>query len=77
MANKPAKRNITNTMAPVIKVDDGYQVLYIGASKSVHHTCPECGKITGKGMIRQYKENMYCSRRCVQSFKHRLEPVAI
>jgi predicted RNA-binding Zn-ribbon protein involved in translation (DUF1610 family) len=77
MAKKPAKRNITNTTVPVVKVDDGYQVLYIGASKSVHHTCPECGKITGKGMIRQYKEDMYCSRRCVQSFKNRLEPVTI
>ena len=77
MAKKPAKRNITNTTVPVVKVDDGYQVLYIGASKSVHHTCPECGKITGKGMIRQYKEDMYCSRRCVQSLKNRLEPVTI
>ena len=65
MAKKPAKRNITNTTVPVVKVDDGYQVLYIGASKSVHHTCPECGKITGRGMLREFKSVLYCSRGCV------------
>ena len=71
MAKKPAKRNITNTTTPVVKVDDGVNVLYIGASKSVHHTCPECGKITGKGMIREYKNTMYCSRYCVNVMQRR------
>ncbi len=71
MANKPAKRNISNSAPLSPRVNDGVNVLYIGASKSVHHTCPECGKITGKGMIREYKNTMYCSRYCVNVMQRR------
>jgi hypothetical protein len=73
MANKPAKRNISNSVTPTVKVDDGQNVLYVGAGKSVFHECPVCGKSTGKGMIREYKNELFCSRGCVVSHKSKTE----
>lgn len=71
MANKPAKRNVSNTTIPTAKIDDGQNVLYVGAGKSVFHECPICGKSTGKGMLREYKNTMYCSSYCVRVMKGR------
>ena len=71
MAKKPAKRNISNSAPSVPKVDDGVNVLYIGLNKSVKHACPECGKVSGKGMLREYKNTMYCSSYCVRVMKGR------
>ena len=48
---KPAKRNVSNTTVLAPKIDDGQNVLYVGAGKSVFHKCPECSKSTGKGMV--------------------------
>lgn len=73
MANKPAKRNVSNTTIPTAKIDDGQNVLYVGAGKSVFHACPICGKSTGKGMIREYKNELFCSRGCVMSHKSKTE----
>jgi hypothetical protein len=73
MASKPAKRNISNSVTPTVKVDDGQNVLYVGAGKSVFHECPVCGKSTGKGMIREYKNELFCSRGCVVSHKSKTE----
>jgi hypothetical protein len=73
MASKPAKRNISNSVTPTVKVDDGQNVLYVGAGKSVFHECPVCGKSTGKGMIREYKTELFCSRGCVVSHKSKTE----
>jgi len=73
MANKPAKRNVSNTVTPTAKIDDGQNVLYVGAGKSVFHECSVCGKSTGKGMIREYKNELFCSRGCVVSHKSKTE----
>ena len=59
MANKPAKRNISNSVAPTPKVDTGINVMYVGY-KGVQHTCPSCGSSRGKGMVREYKSVLYC-----------------
>ena len=47
-SNKPAKRNVSNSALSAPKVDDGINVLYVGAGKSVFHKCPVCSKSTGK-----------------------------
>ena len=70
---KPAKRNVSNTTVLAPKIDDGQNVLYVGAGKSVFHKCPECSKSTGKGMVREYKGELYCSRSCVMSHKSKVE----
>lgn len=64
MANKPAKRNITNASGQTTKKNEGEIVLYIGLTKEVMNTCPNCGKKTGKGIVRKYKDNLYCSKGC-------------
>jgi hypothetical protein len=69
-SKKPAKRNVSNSAPAAPKVDDGFNVLYVGA-KSVKHCCPECNRLTGKGILREYKNTLYCSRGCVLVFKRR------
>ena len=71
MASKPAKRNVSNSTPSAPKVDDGVNVLYIGLNKTVKHVCPECNKISGKGILREYKNTMYCSRGCVHVMQRR------
>jgi len=71
MANKPAKRNISNSTPSAPKIDDGVNVLYIGLNKLVKHVCPECNKVSGKGILREYKNTMYCSRYCVHVMQRR------
>lgn len=68
MAKKPAKRNVTNTVS-VPKIDEGFNVLYIGLGKTVGHTCPICTKMTKKGIVREYKSVVYCSVGCVRDVK--------
>jgi hypothetical protein len=72
-SNKPAKRNVSNSTPSAPKVDDGINVLYVGAGKSVFHKCPECSRSTGKGIVREYKNELYCSRSCVMSHKSKVE----
>ena len=72
-SNKPAKKNISNSAPSAQKVDDGVNVLYVGAGKSVFHKCPECSRSTGKGIVREYKNKLYCSRGCVMSHKSKTE----
>jgi len=75
-SGKPAKRNVSNSAPSVPKVDDGQNVLYVGAGKSVFHKCPVCSKSTGKGIVREYKNELYCSRGCVVSHKSKTEVAA-
>ncbi len=75
MAKKPAKRNSSNSALLIPKVDYGVQVLYIG-SKSTMFVCPECGKQTRKGMIQEYKSELYCGKGCVSTFKRKTETSA-
>jgi hypothetical protein len=72
-SGKPAKRNVSNTVVSTPKIDDGQNVLYVGAGKSVFHKCPVCNKSTGKGMVREYKNELFCSRGCVVSHKSKAE----
>ena len=65
MANKPAKRNVTNTSAPVQKKNEGEIVMYVSMNKSTMSSCGLCGKKTSKGILRQYKDELYCSKSCV------------
>jgi hypothetical protein len=65
MANKPAKRNITNSNAPVKKKNEGEIVMYISMNKETMSRCLLCGKKTSKGILRQYKDELYCSKSCV------------
>lgn len=63
MAKKPAKRNVTNTAAPVIKKNEGEPVLFIGLTPKVKSSC-KCGRKVGKGMMRMYSNELYCSKSC-------------
>jgi hypothetical protein len=67
MANKPAKKNITNSSTPVKKKNEGDIVMYIGMTKGIMNSCPVCGGKTSKGILRQYKNELYCSKRCAVS----------
>ena len=68
MANKPAKKNISNSSPSVKKKNEGDIVMYIGMTKGIMNTCPTCGNKTSKGILRQYKNELYCSKRCAVSF---------
>jgi hypothetical protein len=61
---KPAKRNVTNATAPVVKKNEGELVLFVGLTPKVKATCPTCGKKVGKGMMRVYASELYCSKSC-------------
>jgi hypothetical protein len=72
-SGKPAKRNVSNSAPSAPKVDDGQNVLYVGAGKNVFHKCPVCNKSTGKGIVREFKNELFCSRGCVMSHKAKME----
>lgn len=63
MAKKPAKKNVTNTPAPVVKKNEGEPVMFIGLTPKAKTTC-KCGKSVGKGMMRMYSNELYCSKSC-------------
>lgn len=63
MTKKPAKRNVTNTQAPVVKKNESEIVLFIGLTPSVKASCT-CGRKVGKGMMRMYSNELYCSKSC-------------
>lgn len=72
MSKKPAKKGpSTSPVAPV--VDEGKNVLYVGLGKTIIHECPQCGKSTKKGIVREYKGNLYCSVGCVRELKRNEE----
>ncbi len=71
MAKKPAKKNITNTSNVTPKVDDGVCVLYVGYTADARLVCPECGHSTKRGIVREYKNVLYCSGYCVRRNKHK------
>jgi len=72
MSKKPAKKVSSPTFSAP-KIDEGALGLYIGATPSVRHECPECGKITGRGMLREFKGVLYCSRSCVAAVRRATE----
>jgi hypothetical protein len=60
---KPAKGNSLNKVTQPEK--PGKVIKYIGAYKGVFHTCPTCKNKTGRGLLFEYKDSMYCSRNCI------------
>jgi len=68
MSKKPAKR-AASTITTAPKVDEGFNILYSGIGRTVIHTCPECNKRTGKGILREYDKTIYCSVGCVRNYK--------
>jgi hypothetical protein len=60
---KPAKVNSGNN----VKQDDrpGKATLYIATGRDTFHICPTCSKKTGKGIIYEHQNTLYCSRGCV------------
>jgi hypothetical protein len=62
---KPAKGNSsTKTKEPE---QPGKLVKYIGAYKGVFHTCPSCSSKVGRGLLYEFNNQMYCSRRCIKT----------
>ena len=68
MSKKPAKKRNTESAMPVKKIDTGFNVRYIG-SQGCHHVCPVCSSSRGKGMVREYKNILYCGVGCVMKHK--------
>lgn len=64
MAKKPAKKNVSNAKVETPKKNDGEPVLFIGLTPGVKATCPNCGAKVGKGMMRLYSNELYCSKSC-------------
>jgi hypothetical protein len=60
---KPAKVNSSNkTVQPTLP---GKATYYMAALKGVFHVCPKCSKKTGRGIVYENQNELYCSRRCV------------
>jgi predicted RNA-binding Zn-ribbon protein involved in translation (DUF1610 family) len=72
MSKKPAKKP-SSPMASTPKVDEGVLTRFIGAAKGVTYTCPYCGSVKRKAMMRDYKSTLYCSRNCVRGIKRNEE----
>ena len=68
MSKKPAKKRNSDSLTAVKKIDNGFNVRYIG-SKGFPHVCPICGSQRGKGMVREYKTVLYCGTGCVTKHK--------
>lgn len=60
---KPAKVNSSNK----VKQDDrpGKATLYIAAGRGTFNNCPTCNKKTGKGIVYEDQNILYCSRGCI------------
>lgn len=63
-SNKPAKRNITNTVEKA-KVQPGKAVKYFGSKMGNPFVCPTCSKTLIKGIIYEENSSAYCSRTCI------------
>jgi hypothetical protein len=62
---KTAKVNSSNkTSQPALL---GKATYYMAALKGVFHTCPKCSKKTGRGIVYENQNELYCSRRCLAS----------
>jgi len=68
MPNKPSKRNISNT-SKVVVVDNGKCVMYINLGDTSGFMCPVCKSTPKRGIIRDYKNELYCSVGCVGAIK--------
>lgn len=64
MSKKPAKTP-TDFINKKVEVP-GKSVRYIGIGGKVF-SCPSCDRSFSRGMVFEFKDNMYCSRRCIDS----------
>ena len=60
---KPAKVNSVNKIKQAIQL--GKATLYISSGGDTYHICPSCGKKTGKGIIYEHQDLLYCKRNCI------------
>lgn len=60
---KPAKVNLGNKSKEMER--PGKATLYVSDNKNNFNICPKCGKSTGKGIVYEYQNTLYCSRGCV------------
>lgn len=61
-SKKPAKRNVSNAKE-VKKELPGKSIYYMGL-KTAGFFCPTCNRNFKKGMIFEYENSTYCSRKC-------------
>ena len=63
---KPAKVNSGNkTVQPTLP---GKATYYVADLKGVFNICHKCSKKTGRGIVYEDQNQLYCSRRCVTAF---------
>lgn len=62
--NKPAKRNITNSVEKT-KIEPGKAVKYFGSKNALPFSCPTCLKTLIKGIVYEDNSSSYCSRTCI------------
>jgi len=43
----------------------GKATFYMAGGKGVFHICPKCSKKTGRGIVYENQNELYCSRRCI------------
>lgn len=60
---KPAKVNSSNKVKQDVR--PGKATLYISGGKDTFHICPTCNKVTGKGIVYEIQNILYCSRGCI------------
>lgn len=60
---KPAKVNLGNKTTQ--RVLPGKATYYMAGSKDVFNICPKCSQKTGRGIVYEVENQLYCSRRCV------------
>lgn len=60
---KPTKNYSNNKVKDILR--PGKATLYISGGKKTFHICPVCNKSTGKGIVYELKDILYCSRGCI------------
>ena len=60
---KPAKVNSSNKTTQAVL--PGKATFYMAGGKDVFHICPKCSKKTGRGIVYENQNELYCSRRCI------------
>ena len=60
---KPSKVNYGNKTKEAER--PGKATMYMAGDKNSFNKCPKCGKKTGKGILYDYQNALYCSRYCI------------
>jgi len=62
---KPAKVNSSNKVKHIDS--PGKATLYMGLGKGISCVCPACGSKTGRGIMYDYLNELYCSKTCIRT----------